>query len=207
MSLIVGIDEAGRGPVVGPLVIAGVGFHPNKIKLLKFLGVRDSKTLTPLRRRKLYKVLYNIASHIVVEVIDPWDIDKAVRRRSFNGLNELEAYYVAKVIKGFTNVKKVFVDSPDVKVERYREKVLRFLNREVEIVCANYADKIFPVVSAASIIAKVRRDLVIEKLSKIYGVIGSGYPTDPLTLKSLPYLVKHAPQALRFSWKTLQKFS
>jgi ribonuclease HII len=98
------------------------------------------------------------------------------------------------------------VDACDVNSFRYAEMVKGNLVRQCEIVSEHHADVKFPVVSAASIIAKVTRDRAIAALAKKYGEIGSGYPADPVTIRFLEtWIAEHGspPPIARKSWKTI----
>jgi len=203
---IAGSDDAGRGPVIGPLIIAGVLLSKNKETLLANIGVKDSKKLTPYSRRKLARDIVKIADKIVIKTISPKDIDDAVNRRTFRGLNHLEAVVMADVIIELAP-DEAYLDSPDVKTQRFCELVKRSISGKVnlKIICANHADEIYPVVSAASIIAKETREKIIAELKKKYGDFGSGYPGDPKTRKFLVnYYREHGrfPSIVRKSWKT-----
>ena len=94
--LVCGVDDAGRGSVLGPLVIAGISIEKSKIKQLVKIGVKDSKQLSPQSREKLYKQILSIVDGYHVAKISPRIIDKSVSK---NLLNQLEANYMAKVIK------------------------------------------------------------------------------------------------------------
>jgi ribonuclease HII len=99
-----------------------------------------------------------------------------------------------------------YVDACDVNAFRYADMVKSHLEQECEIVSEHNADQTFKVVSAASIIAKVTRDRAIAVLSKKYGEIGSGYPSDPVTIAFLSaYIDEHKcpPPIARKSWKTV----
>ena len=93
--IVCGVDDAGRGSVLGPLVIAGVSVERAKIKHLSDIGVRDSKQLSPAVRERLYKKIINFVDDYYIARISPKIIDHSVRR---NRLNHLEAQYMAKVI-------------------------------------------------------------------------------------------------------------
>jgi len=215
-SLYCGIDEAGRGPVIGPMAVACIVVNEKTINALEKLGVRDSKTLLPSTRIKLYKRLGFIAEKVHVRIVSPPEIDKAVFGKTFKNLNDLEAFMAASLIAEVyePDVSKIFVDSPDINPERYKLRILKHLNKlglRVEpkkLICENKAESKYVIVAAASIIAKVRRDLIIEKLKTIYGDIGSGYPSDPVTREFLKRAIKagKTPPIIRFSWKTLKRY-
>jgi len=172
-----GVDEAGRGSLVGPLVIAGVSINRSKIRKLKSMGIRDSKKLTPSQREKLYKKIIKFADNYYVAKINPPTIDKSVTKHD---LNNLEAKYMAKVISKL-NPNISYVDSCDVNPSRFGKKISK-LSKNNKVKSYHHADSRFVIVSAASIIAKVSRDRAIKKIQKKHNV-GSGYPSDTKTIR------------------------
>jgi len=203
-KLIAGIDEAGRGAVVGPLVIAGVSIEPEKEAKLKALNVRDSKLIAPARRKKLAKVLERIAKDIIIVKIDACRID-TYRKEGVN-LNKLEAMRMADVAN-YLKADRNYVDSPDVKPSRLKDFLSKLVRHKTEFIVEHKADTKYRVCGAASIMAKVSRDEEIEKLRKKYGVRGSGYPSDPRTigwLKELKEKKKEFPDCVRRSWGTIK---
>ncbi len=177
-NIIAGIDEAGRGAVLGPLVIAGVSISEGKLEKLEKLKVRDSKLLSPRRREHLSKEIEKVADNIMVLKVGPCKIDNY--RNQGVGLNRLEFMKMAEIIS-FLGPDAVYVDSPDVKPERLA-KILSKSAGNARIVAEHKADVKYPVVSAASIVAKVARDEEIEKLKKKYGDLGPGYSSNPVTM-------------------------
>ena len=173
--LVCGVDDAGRGSVLGPLVIAGIVIKQTKVNQLKKQGIRDSKKLTPLARERLYKIIIIIVDDYYVARISPKVIDKSVFTHS---LNHLEAQYMAKVISKLSP-SVAFVDSCDVNPRRFGKEISK-LTSHSKIKSYHHADSKFVVVSAASILAKVSRDRAITRLRKKY-TVGSGYPSDPKT--------------------------
>jgi ribonuclease HII len=199
--IVCGVDDAGRGSVLGPLIIAGISIERSKIKYLSEIGVRDSKQLSPARREILYKKIIDIVDDYYVAKISPRIIDKSVRK---NQLNDLEAEYMAKVISKL-QPDSSFVDSCDVNPIRFGKKISK-LAQSGKIHSSHHADSKFAVVSAASIIAKVSRDREIEKLRKKHD-LGSGYPSDSKTMKFVRdwiFTNKKAPQFVRASWKPVK---
>lgn len=207
--LIAGIDEAGRGPVIGPMIIAGVMFREEDCIKLVEIGVKDSKILTPERRQKLYQKIIELSVNWTYEIITPKEIDQAVFYRKRTGiglLNKLEAEIMAKII----NTLKpdiAYVDSADVDEERFKRMIMEKITQKIEIISKHKADAIYPVVSAASIIAKVNRDSIINKIREEYGDIGSGYPSDPKTIKFIKKCIESGeiPDFIRMSWSTLKR--
>ena len=195
-----GVDDAGRGSVLGPLVIAGIVIKRTKVNQLKNQGIRDSKKLTPLARERLYRKIINIVDDYYVTRISPKIIDKSV----FNhALNHLEAQYMAKVISKLSPSIAI-VDSCDVNPRRFGKEISK-LTSHSKIKSYHHADSKFVVVSAASILAKVSRDRAITKLKKKYNV-GSGYPSDPKTKAFVKKSIKRIESFpfIRKSWKPVQ---
>ncbi|MEM1550309.1 MAG: ribonuclease HII [Candidatus Bathyarchaeia archaeon] len=205
---ICGIDDAGRGPVIGPLVIAGILVDEIGLQELIQLGVKDSKALSPRRREDLAAQILRVVKRYDVVKVQPWEIDSVVEGgRKLNRLNRLEAHVMARVICQL-KPDVVYVDASDVLPERFKHYILEEVPFKVEIISEHKADKTYPVVSAASIIAKVERDKEIEMLKRKYGDFGSGYPTDPRTISFLiRWAEKHNsyPDFVRKSWKTAKE--
>lgn len=177
--LICGIDEAGRGPVIGPLVIAGVALHAEEEPKLRALGVRDSKLLSPLRRTQLEAEIRHLG-RVVTHVLEPAQIDAAVLSDTTN-LNWLEADHAARIINELAP-ERAYIDCPSPNIEAFLAYLSARLTVKCELVAEHRADAKYPVVGAASIVAKVLRDAKIAALKDAYGVdFGSGYPADPLT--------------------------
>jgi ribonuclease HII len=201
-----GVDDAGRGPVIGPLVIAGVIIEEEKIEKLKMLGVKDSKQLLPSARNRLSKEIPGIVDDYQVLEIGSEELDKIVNRApKFQRLNMLEAKVMAQVIEKL-RPEMVYVDSSDTRTERFKNNILDYLSFTPRIVSEHKADINYPVVSAASIMAKVHRDNKIEEIRNEYGEIGSGYAHDAVTIKFLrEYYSENGdfPPIVRRSWKTL----
>ena len=197
---ICGIDEAGRGSMLGPLVVAGITISKSKIKLLKKLGVRDSKKLSPAAREYLYKKIIETVDDYHVIRIPPRVIDKSVANHS---LNHLEAKYMAKVISKLSP-STAFVDSCDVNSKRFGKEISK-LTSNTKIRSYHHADSKFITVSAASILAKVSRDRAITRLSKKHD-IGSGYPSDPKTKVFVKKSIRRNQNLtfLRKSWKPVK---
>lgn len=205
MRLVCGVDEAGRGPVIGPLVVAGVLVTEDRLPVLKSMGVRDSKLLTPRRREELSKVIRRVALKVCYVDLNPVQIDEVVLRGvRLQRLNLLEARAMAEVIDRLTP-DVAFVDASDVLADRFGRQIRELLSADSEVVSEHNADENYPVVSAASIMAKVRRDASIARLRERYGDFGCGYPHDPKTrLFLLEWARSHGsyPNFVRKSWKT-----
>jgi len=199
--LICGVDEAGRGSLLGPLVIAGVSLKRSKIKKLSSMGIRDSKKLTPAARERLYKKIIEYADDYYIARINPKTIDRSVKKHQ---LNLLEAKYMAKVISKLKpNIS--YVDSCDVNPKRFGKEINK-MAKSGKIRSYHHADSRFVIVSAASIVAKVNRDKTIAKLRKKHD-LGSGYPSDKKTINFVSKYIsdkKEIPSFVRKSWKPVQ---
>jgi len=195
-----GVDEAGRGSMLGPLVIAGISLSKSKVNLLKKQGVRDSKKLSPAARERLYKKIIQIVDDHYIVKIPPRIIDKSVSNHS---LNHLEAKYMAKVISKLSP-STAFVDSCDVNSRRFGKEISK-LTSNTKVRSYHHADSKFITVSAASILAKVSRDRAITRLRKKYD-IGSGYPSDPKTKVFVKKSIRRNQNLtfLRKSWKPVK---
>ncbi len=211
MALVAGVDEAGRGPLIGPMVVAIACADEAKLRALERLGVRDSKLLTPARRERLRHVLEQFLDYFAVRVVQPEEVDRAVQGLDFGSLNELELSVMAELIQQAlerVEVERVYVDSPDPLPERFAKRLSQRVGTRVEIVAENRADSKYVIVSAASIIAKTERDRIIRKLKDIYGDFGSGYPSDPKTREFVKKWIEREgslPPIVRKSWSTLEK--
>lgn len=205
MVLICGIDEAGKGPVIGPLVVVGVLLDEEKETLLQQIGARDSKTLTPLKREKLSAQIEGIAEKVHVKSLSPEEIDTAIFSKNSN-LNQLETAAIAAIINAL-KPDKVYIDCLSSNIEGWTAELKQMLDFvPKEIVAEHKADALFPVVSAASIIAKVTRDRAIDDLKRKYNVdFGSGYPADPKTKAFLEKHYKKDYPFFRKSWESYQR--
>lgn len=206
--LVAGVDDAGRGSIIGPLVIAGVLIDDKDLQRLVQLGVKDSKLLSPNRREALAFEIKRIAKKYSVVKLKPAEIDKIVETgRKLHKLNRLEAQAMAKVIE-LLKPDIAYIDASDVVEERFKQHVMECLPIKVEIVSEHKADRKYPVVSAASIIAKVERDREIAELKAKYGDFGCGYPTDPKTIEFLRHcleIFKGYPEFVRRSWRPAKR--
>ena len=202
--MIIGIDEAGRGPVIGPMVISGVQIKEKDEKALKDMEVKDSKLLKPKRREELYTEIKKTAYNIKTITIDAKTIDALRKTKTLNVI-ELEAF--ADIINSL-DAKTVYLDLPEHNSD-FAERLKAKVKRDIDLTAEHKADERYPVVSAASIIAKVTRDRKIMEIEKDAGEpIGSGYPSDPQTkifLKTHYKKNKSFPTFVRHSWNTIRK--
>jgi len=202
-----GVDDAGRGPVIGPLVVAGIAVEERKIDGLRMLGVKDSKMLLATARTRMSKEIPGLVDDYHVVEIAAAELDRIVNRApKFQRLNLLEAKAMAEIIEKL-KPDVAYVDSSDTRTERFKNNILDCLSFAPRIVSEHKADINYPVVSAASIIAKVHRDGRIDEIRQEYGEVGSGYAHDPITCRFLrDYYREHGdfPPVVRRSWKTLK---
>jgi ribonuclease HII len=212
---IIGVDEAGRGPVLGPLVVVGVRTRDDGP--LREIGVRDSKKCTPELRERLGPQIRRFCEHVVVRMIPAERIDSV---RAVMTLNELEAEVFAEVIRGLLTSKfpagrtpgsiRVFVDAADANAAAFKERVLSHLGVRVDLISEHKADENYPVVSAASILAKLARDDEMARISAEVGEdVGCGYPSDPVTMAYIEKAIREngvLPSHTRKSWETVQRF-
>jgi ribonuclease HII len=161
--LISGVDDAGRGSVIGPLVVAGVSLEENHLHKLRDLGVKDSKLLSPKKREKLAKKIRDLVLNCHVVFLSPADIDYVVKTgKRLHKLNRFESKAMARVIT-ILKPDVCYVDASDVLAERFGAHIAENLDFKLKIVSEHKADLTYPIVSAASIIAKVERDLATSK--------------------------------------------
>ena len=210
-----GVDEAGRGPVLGPLVVVGIRTQDDGP--FRDIGVKDSKKCTPELRERLGPQIRRFCEHVVVRVIPADRIDSLRRRMT---MNELEAEVFADIIRGLLTSRfpsgrtpgsiRVYVDAADANAHTFKQRILRHLNTRIDLVSEHKADVRYPVVAAASILAKLIRDEEMRKISKELGEeVGSGYPSDPVTRA---YIEKAAgsngslPPHTRKSWETVRLY-
>ncbi|MAG50497.1 ribonuclease HII [archaeon] len=201
--MILGIDEAGRGPIIGPLVIAGALIEESNIPKLEALGARDSKLLTPKKREELFeKIKLSIKKHKIIKIL-PKEIDEALSSDSLN-LNWLEAHKTAEIINSL-NPDKAIIDSPSPNLNAYKNYIYELLkNKDIELIVEHKAEK-YPIVAAASILAKVTRDREIEIIKKKYGNCGPGYTSNETTQKFIKENFEKHPEIFRKTWSTYKK--
>ena len=206
--LVAGVDEAGRGCVVGPLVVAGIAVKSENLQALSDLGVKDSKLLSVKKRETLCPEIIKLSEKHHVIKVPPAQIDKVVESsRTLHKLNRLEAQTMAKILE-VLRPDEAYVDAADVLEKRFGNHISECLRNKTKIVSEHKADRTYPVVSAASIIAKVERDGEIAKLKAKHGDFGSGYLTDEKTMAFLKRLLQangDYPSFIRKSWKPAQR--
>jgi ribonuclease HII len=203
--MISGIDEAGKGPVLGPMCVAGVLMDDVANGALLKLGVKDSKKLTPKKREVLAGDIKKIANKYFVLEVSALQIDEL---RKIMTMNEIMVICFAKVLEEL-RPDHAFVDAADVIAQRFGQNLKKKYTREITITSEHEADVKYPIVSAASILAKVQRDLLVKELGKKIGEdLGSGYPADAKTILFLENWVREhgsLPDFARSSWETSRR--
>lgn len=201
-AVVVGVDEAGRGSLVGEMIVSAFAVEKSKLSILRDLGVDDSKKLTPKTREKLYWELVKLGKFVVVPV-KPHEIDE-------RNLNELTADAVVSALKllrsrlACASVERIVIDKfGGIHGIGFR---IRRLGYHAPVIMEEGADAKYLEVAAASIIAKYIRDARIEVLRRMYGVEGSGYPSDPRTVSWVLKVINSGsrPPIIRYSWSTLK---
>ncbi len=196
-----GVDEAGRGPVMGPLVVGAVYVEDDDV--LRSIGVKDSKKLTPRRREAMYDEIVSAVEGYSIIALSAEEIDAKRERMS---LNMVEMEMFAEAVSRMP-VTRVYVDCPDPNEEKFGNMLSVRINN-TPVTARHKADDTYPVVSAASILAKVTRDRLIAEISEEFGEnIGSGYPSDPVTIAFIEKWLKEkgcTPRHTRNSWDTVR---
>ena len=203
--MVAGLDEAGRGPVLGPMVICGIVLDTETFEDLERENVRDSKVIPPDRRQELKAFLEGEAEQIEIVEFEPEEIDEL--RNEGTNLNKIEAIGFARILDCL-DFEKALLDSASRNPDSFSGEVKRLMGMEKELIVEHEADKNHLPVSAASIVAKVRRDRRIEELKREYGEMGSGYPSDGKTISFLEEWVEghqNLPVFARKTWKTAQR--
>ena len=201
MTKVLGIDEAGRGPVIGSMIMAGVMIEEGDEHLLE--GSKDSKMLAHSVRLELDKKIKENTRYLIIE-ISPQQIDDALADPDMN-LNWLEAKGQAELINKL-KPDKAIIDCPSPNLIAYGAYIRDLLdNKDIELIVEHKADEKYITSSAASILAKVRREEIVSELKKKYGEIGSGYPSDPNTKKFIAENWDKHSKIFRKSWSTYKK--
>uniref|UniRef100_A0A0A9X6X9 Ribonuclease n=1 Tax=Lygus hesperus TaxID=30085 RepID=A0A0A9X6X9_LYGHE len=220
---ILGIDEAGRGPVLGPMVY-GISYLPKEFEVdLKGTGCNDSKQLTEKKREDIFDQLCSLGDKIgwEAEVISPTYISNCMLRRQKTSLNEISHTAAIELVKralaGGAKITEIYVDTVGP-AEKYEDKLQGIFPAQ-KVTVRSKADAIYPVVGAASIVAKVTRDVALKgwDMSGLKSATddspetlswGSGYPNDPLTKTFLTETIDPVfgfLDVVRFSWSTAEK--
>jgi len=212
IKLITGIDEAGRGALVGPMVICGITAEESVVDELKKIGVKDSKQLSPAKREELYKKIKHIVqTKSAVSSIMPISVTSCkidMHKKENTNLNMVEAKTMGQIIN-MIGGDEVYIDALTSRPERFGEVVRSHMqNKNIKMIAENKADVKYTIVAAASIIAKVERDRAIERIKKKENYdFGVGYPHDERTIEFVDMLIKtrkRLPSYVRKTWITTQ---
>ena len=214
MGRCIGVDEAGRGPVIGPLVVCSVCIPTDQQDLLEQIGVDDSKKVSKNERLRMFEEINSIADlrgwGIGTVICPAKEIDIYMKG---SDLNSLEVFLFSKAIQRSSTdaaSHKILLDACDVDEGRFGVRVRSELGPEwgdCEIISRHKMDETSPLVATASIIAKNIRDSEMQKLSEEIGFdLGSGYPSDPKTKIAIRRLCEgNTPaECLRWSWSTVK---
>ncbi|MDH5402130.1 MAG: ribonuclease HII [Candidatus Heimdallarchaeota archaeon] len=208
-SLIAGMDEAGRGPVIGPLVFGLVVVTSEQESFLKENGVEDSKTLSKLNRQRLAAIIKENTTYCDTLVVNAETITSLMGEMT---LNEIEIKFFRQLISPQVNKIGILqLDAADVNAERFGSRFADLFDGQIQ--SFHKGDQLFTSVGAASILAKTTRDEIIEslqqKISKFDPTLpsfGSGYPTDAKPFLQAYYSKYHSfPMFVRTTWKTVKK--
>jgi len=198
-----GVDEAGKGAVLGSLFVGGVSVDSAALKYLGRMGLRDSKALSPKRRESLSKRIEKVCT-VYLHEITAMQIDEL---RTACTINDILVKAHALSLRHL-QPDIAFVDAADVDPLRFAERV-KDESGISNVIAEHKADSNHVIVSAASIIAKARRDASIKALGHSLGVdVGSGYPSDARTISFLKKWLDERgelPPETRRSWKTAQE--
>lgn len=200
--MLAGVDEAGRGPVLGPLVVAAVMMESDKP--LKKLGVKDSKLLSPAKRAAMLPEIVKLAHRVEVRVIPAEELNARMPKQN---LNEIEVDAFAELVERLAPT-KAFLDACDVNAERFGQNVAKRITHACAIRAEHEADARHPIVAAASIVAKTERDRLMHAIANEHGACGSGYSHDAVTRAWLEgYVASHGklPTFARREWETSRR--
>ncbi len=201
MPTVLGIDEAGRGAVLGPLIVAGILADVSATAPLRAAGARDSKAVPRARRRELVRALVPHVHACRVIVVPPAVIDG-------EGLTGIELKAIAELIERL-QPDRVVLDAPvgPNAIPRFVSLLRRNTPNPPPIEARPRADVSDPMVGAASLLAKVVRDAYMAVLQRAYGDIGWGYPGEPKVRAFLEgWLADHGhlPPVCRTRWGSLR---
>jgi ribonuclease HII len=202
-----GVDEAGRGCVLGPLVMGLCTLSHEQEIYFKKLGVKDSKLLSKKKRVEFFSIIQKNSIEYKIMAVPAEELNVLMNRYS---LNEIEAMKTAEMVKSLKIIpKRLILDCPDTQPEKYKQRMISNFNlidykHSIEIISEHKADLNHMSVSCASVLAKVTRDRLINE---IIGYELSGYPADPKTIKYIKdYILEHKkiPPFARDKWATIQ---
>jgi len=194
-----GVDEAGKGPVLGSMFAAAVRADPETLPE----DVGDSKGIPPERREQLAAAIHEAADAVALAEISVERIDSEE-----TDMNELTVAAHAEALSQVAeDGDEGYVDAGDTNAVRFEGNVAEQVGTTVELRAEHGADETYPIVGAASIVAKEAREAHVARLAAEYGPVGSGYPSDPDTREFLrEYVLEHdvLPDCARRSWQTSQ---
>jgi len=204
-KIIVGVDEAGRGPVLGPLVMVAIAMKEGELKKLEWLGVKDSKQLSSSVREELFERIHEVVYDFRIEVIEPDAIDLSLREPGTN-LNWLEAETCARMVSEL-DPDTIIIDCPSPNIKAYTDFISSRLSAGVrekaKLVVEHKADVNYVVASAASVVAKVIRDRAVDHIKNEIGIdCGSGYTSDPKTQEFLAKYHETHAHLFRRGWQS-----
>jgi len=203
-----GIDEAGRGCVLGPMVMGLCVISKDKESFFREQGVKDSKLLSPKKREELFDIIKREVDEYKLLVVPAEELNVLMDRYS---LNEIEAQKEAEMISKLkTDIFEIIVDSPDTVADKFKRRIddclrVNGYEKKIKIISEHKADLNHIVVGCASILAKVTRDRLLEEL---IGKNISGYSSDQRTIEYLKsYILEHKqiPPFARSKWETIDK--
>eukprot|EP01133_Synstelium_polycarpum_P001110 gene1110-1268_t len=189
----IGMDESGKGAVLGPLIIVAVTLTPQAETVLRSAGVKDSKKLLPSRRTMLYGLIKQEALHIETVYLEAKDIDSMRQLQTINAIESNVFMGLVDRSVGVIKTSRLVEEEGAIRVQLdslennsfkyslpFRD---RFKPPHFNVQCETKGESKFIAVAAASIVAKVERDLAIQKLEAQVGQpIGCGYPSDATTM-------------------------
>ena len=211
----IGVDEAGRGPAIGPLVVCALGVPEEDIEVLSDIGAKDSKSMSKKKRMELASEIYSEAEKRRWKIgLISCSASRIDQERIRTNLNKLEVELFKEAILA-TDIKKnlgeILLDACDIDEQRFGNNVHNNLGKKWEkwtVKSKHKMDSDNIIVGAASILAKVQRDSEISQIGKSLNLeIGSGYPSDPKTKIAIKELVsgEYPNRYLRWSWKTVER--
>ncbi|MBI5225365.1 ribonuclease HII [Candidatus Micrarchaeota archaeon] len=209
--LIAGVDEAGRGAVLGPLVLCVFAIDEDASDRLKQMGVKDSKLLSDKERERLADIITHYPHEL--QIVSAHEITEYMKKKI--SINEMEAEKIADGLRllhaRVRNIGAVYVDSPDPLPRKFEIRIRKYLKgsaiENIKIISENKADFRYPVVGAASIMAKSTREKEVLAMKKELGDFGAGYPSDEKTIEFIRKNLKTAKlqKYIRHRWETIQR--
>ncbi len=193
------------------MVLCGVCFPYTNLDYLYNIGVKDSKKLTSRKREILAKLIKENCVCFKETQVSSQEIDNRILKNL--SLNKLE---ILKMVEIINDLKPdiIYIDAADVDETRFGKSIKKLLSyHPKQIISKHKADDLFPIVSAASIIAKNKRDTIINDLREKYlnlgySDLGSGYTSDKKTIHFLREWIKNhkdVPPFARKSWETTKR--